>query len=319
MLTSKDRDLRRAAFGRNQKCATGSASASFRDQKTVIAIFRRTALTEPNSVRQIYCGGVARAFLCATGSASASFSLSENGHRHFPADGTGGVGIASGTRKTCSELEKNWGPTRLWKFGILAVGQTPYWQCGTNGEFPVSPSSQAKDGSPKLLDRAFPLVVAGMVSTNTLAGALIGSFLPSFGLGGGALLGAAFGAFQAALLAYVITKCAPSLLTPSNERTFSLERYRRMQRRRESIAGFGMFFWFPGGMLFLIVYYGFVVKRSPPDTWFFVAWLLPVFVIMLIASYYDVSLKNVRCPGCRKRLSWGDACRHCGFTITHEE
>jgi len=31
-----------AAIGRNQMCATGSASASFRDRKTVIAIFNGT-------------------------------------------------------------------------------------------------------------------------------------------------------------------------------------------------------------------------------------------------------------------------------------
>ena len=36
-----------ASFGRNQTCATGSASASFHDQKTVITNFRWTALAEP--------------------------------------------------------------------------------------------------------------------------------------------------------------------------------------------------------------------------------------------------------------------------------
>ena len=45
------------AFGRNQECATGSASALFCDPKKVIANFRWTALAEPNTVRQIYCGG----------------------------------------------------------------------------------------------------------------------------------------------------------------------------------------------------------------------------------------------------------------------
>ena len=47
-----------ASFGRNQTCATGSASVSFHDQKTVITVYRWTALAEPNSVRRTFLNSV---------------------------------------------------------------------------------------------------------------------------------------------------------------------------------------------------------------------------------------------------------------------
>jgi len=70
---------------------------TLRSQLDTVAYSKIGNGTQRRGVLGAACG---RNTMYATGSASASLSLSENGHRHFPQDGTG---RASGTRKTCCE------------------------------------------------------------------------------------------------------------------------------------------------------------------------------------------------------------------------